>query len=84
MREFTLTISKEKETVIHKIFADSFEIENNRIIFYENHNSVLGTVGYKNKVGSFKLLDDTITSYEITSYVNNNANVNQIEAVKKI
>lgn len=67
MREFMLTINKAKETVIHKIFADSFEIQNNRIIFCEKHKSILGTAEYQNKVGSFQILDDSVISYEVTS-----------------
>lgn len=72
MRQFTLDIKKKNshdglKTCRHGIYADSFEIKNNRIIFYEWHTSIFSPRILRNDVGSFIISGDDIVSYEVTS-----------------
>lgn len=72
MRRFTLDIKKKNshnglKICRHGIFADGFEIKNNRIIFYEWYTSIFSPGILRNDVGSFIISGDDIVSYEVTS-----------------
>lgn len=72
MRQFTLDIKKKNshdglKTCRYGIYADGFEIKNNRIIFYEWYTSLFHSRILRNDVGSFIISGDDIVSYEVTS-----------------
>lgn len=63
MRKFELKrVYKMKEPESVSIYADSYVLEENRIVFQERVSSY-----QVNQVGSFEISNDNIISYEVTS-----------------